>query len=57
MRTLYRHYPTRPALVAALRLRSFQLVLQHARAAALSDEPGPRHPSNSSNGRSQHAMS
>jgi len=37
--TLYRHYPTRPALLAALTLRSFQLVLQHARAAALSDEP------------------
>ena len=32
--TLYRHYPTRPALLAALTLRSFQLVLQHARAAA-----------------------
>jgi AcrR family transcriptional regulator len=39
--TLYRHYPTRPALLAALTLRSFQLVLQHARAAALSDEPAP----------------
>jgi AcrR family transcriptional regulator len=39
--TLYRHYPTRPALLAALALRSFQLVLQHARAAALSDEPAP----------------
>ena len=37
--TLYRHYPTRPALLAALTLRSFNLVLQHARAAALSDEP------------------
>jgi AcrR family transcriptional regulator len=39
--TLYRHYPTRPALLAALTLRSFQLVLQHARAAALSDESAP----------------
>jgi AcrR family transcriptional regulator len=39
--TLYRHYPTRPALLAALALRSFQLVLQHARTAALSDEPAP----------------
>src|SRR3954447_23583320 len=38
--TLYRHYPTRPALLAALTLRSFHLVLQHARAAALSDEAG-----------------
>jgi AcrR family transcriptional regulator len=36
--TLYRHYPTRSALLAALTLRSFQLVLEHARAAALSDE-------------------
>jgi AcrR family transcriptional regulator len=39
--TLYRHYPTRPALLAALTLRSFNLVLQHARAAAQSDEPAP----------------
>jgi AcrR family transcriptional regulator len=39
--TLYRHYPTRPALLEALTLRSFHLVLQHARAAALSDEPPP----------------
>ena len=39
--TLYRHYPTRPALLAALTLRSFQLVLQHARVAALSDESAP----------------
>jgi AcrR family transcriptional regulator len=39
--TLYRHYPTRPALLAALTLRSFQLVLQHARAAALSDDAAP----------------
>jgi AcrR family transcriptional regulator len=39
--TLYRHYPTRPALLAALTLRSFNLVLEHARAAAQSDEPAP----------------
>jgi AcrR family transcriptional regulator len=39
--TLYRHYPTRPALLAALTERSFNLVLQHARAAAVSDEPAP----------------
>lgn len=39
--TLYRHFPTRPALLAALTLRAFQLVLQHARAAAQSDEPAP----------------
>ncbi len=39
--TLYRHYPTRPALFAALTLRFFQLLLQHARAAALSDESAP----------------
>ena len=39
--TLYRHFPTRPALLAALTLRSFGLVLQHARAAALSGEPAP----------------
>ena len=39
--TLYRHYPTRPALLAALTRRSFNLVLQHARAAALSNEPPP----------------
>jgi hypothetical protein len=35
--TLYRHFPTRPALLAALTMRSFELVLQHARTAALSD--------------------
>ena len=34
-----RHYPTRPALLAALTRRSFNLVLQHARAAALSNAP------------------
>src|ERR1700704_473225 len=39
--TLYRHYATRPALLAALTLRSFHLGLQHARAAAQSDEPAP----------------
>jgi AcrR family transcriptional regulator len=39
--TLYRHYPTRPALLEALTLRSFHLVLQHARAAALSEQPAP----------------
>jgi AcrR family transcriptional regulator len=37
--TVYRHYPTRPALLTALTLRSFHLVLEHARAAAISDEP------------------
>ena len=39
--TLYRHYPTRPALLAALTVRSFDLVLQHARAAAQSDKQAP----------------
>jgi AcrR family transcriptional regulator len=39
--TLYRHYPTRSALLMALTLRSFDVVLQHARAAALSNEPAP----------------
>jgi AcrR family transcriptional regulator len=39
--TLYRHYPTRPALLTALTKRSFNLARQHARAAALSDEPAP----------------
>jgi len=39
--TLYRHYPTRPALLAALTLRSFHIVLQHARTAAQSDQPAP----------------
>ncbi len=55
--TLYRHYPTRPALLAALTLRSFKLVLQHARAAALSDEPPPRPSRGSSNRRSRPATS
>jgi AcrR family transcriptional regulator len=36
--TLYRHYPTRQALLAALVTRSFRLVLGHARAAADSDQ-------------------
>jgi AcrR family transcriptional regulator len=39
--TVYRHYPTRPALLAALTMRSFHLVLGHARVAALSDAPAP----------------
>jgi AcrR family transcriptional regulator len=39
--TLYRHYPTRGALLAALTIRSFHLVLDHARAAALSEGPAP----------------
>ena len=39
--TLYRHYPTRPALLEALTLRSFDLVLKHARTAALGDQPAP----------------
>jgi AcrR family transcriptional regulator len=39
--TLYRHYPTRPTLLAALTLRSFNVVLEHARGAALSAEPAP----------------
>jgi AcrR family transcriptional regulator len=39
--TLYRHYPTRAALLAALSLRSYRLVLDHARTAADSDEPAP----------------
>ena len=39
--TVYRHYPTRAALLAALTLRSFHLVLEHARTAAQSDDPAP----------------
>jgi len=39
--TLYRHYPTRAALLAALALRSYRLVLDHARAAADSGEAAP----------------
>jgi AcrR family transcriptional regulator len=34
--TLYRHYPTRARLLAALAHRSYRLVLDHARAAAAS---------------------
>jgi AcrR family transcriptional regulator len=37
--TLYRHFPTRAALFAALANRAFVLVLGHAREAAESDEP------------------
>jgi AcrR family transcriptional regulator len=36
--TLYRHYPTREALLEALALRSYRLVLDHARGAVDSDE-------------------
>jgi AcrR family transcriptional regulator len=39
--TLYRHYPTRSALLTALTLRSFDLVLENARAAARSTDPAP----------------
>ncbi|MBV8991799.1 MAG: helix-turn-helix transcriptional regulator, partial [Solirubrobacterales bacterium] len=39
--TVYRHYPTRSALLTALTERSFRLVLDHARAAARSKEPAP----------------
>src|ERR1700677_1195988 len=39
--TLYRPYPTRPALPAALPVRSLNPAPAHARAAALSDEPAP----------------
>jgi AcrR family transcriptional regulator len=37
--TVYRHYPTRAALLAALSLRSYDLVLDHARTAANADGP------------------
>jgi putative acetyltransferase len=37
--TLYRHFPTRRVLLAAVGHRSFRLVLDHARAAAARDEP------------------
>jgi AcrR family transcriptional regulator len=37
--TVYRHFPTRADLLAALALRSYELVLEHARAAADSEEP------------------
>ena len=39
--TLYRHYPTRAALLTALTLRSFELVRRHAHAAAVPDVPAP----------------
>jgi len=39
--TVYRHYPARPALLAALALRSYRIVLGHARAAADSKQPAP----------------
>jgi AcrR family transcriptional regulator len=39
--TLYRHYPTRAALFAALALRAYRLVLDHARAAADSGDSVP----------------
>ncbi len=39
--TLYRHYPTRPALLAALTLGSFTLVRDHAQIAAQSEDPAP----------------
>jgi AcrR family transcriptional regulator len=39
--TVYRHYPTRAALFAALTLRSYHLVLDHARAAVDSNQPAP----------------
>lgn len=37
--TLYRHYPTRGALLSALSRRSWDLVLDHARTAACDDGP------------------
>jgi len=37
--TVYRHYPTRPALLSALSLRSYRLVLEHARAAVGREGP------------------
>jgi len=37
--TLYRHFPARGALFAALAIRAFRLVLGYAREAADSDEP------------------
>lgn len=39
--TLYRHYPSREHLLYALVLRSFDLVVRHARAAASSRESAP----------------
>src|SRR5450432_2737660 len=37
--TVYRHFPTRAALLAALSQRAFRLVLDHARTAADADGP------------------
>jgi AcrR family transcriptional regulator len=39
--TLYRHFPTRLALLTALTMRSFNLALDHARAAAGSTDAAP----------------
>jgi AcrR family transcriptional regulator len=39
--TLYRHYPARADLLAALASRAYQLVLGHARTAAASEKPAP----------------
>jgi AcrR family transcriptional regulator len=39
--TVYRHYPTRAELLAALTLRSYHLVLDHARGALESNESAP----------------
>jgi AcrR family transcriptional regulator len=39
--TLYRHFPTREDLLAALSERSFGVALEHAREAAESGRPGP----------------
>jgi AcrR family transcriptional regulator len=39
--TLYRHYPTRSDLLAALAARAYGLVLDHARTAAAGDRPAP----------------
>jgi AcrR family transcriptional regulator len=39
--TLYRHYPARADLLAALASRAYQLVLDHARTAAASEKPAP----------------
>ena len=40
--TLYRHYPTRAALLGALTMKSFDVVLEQARLAAGSTDPAPR---------------
>ena len=39
--TVYRHFPTRAKLLAALTMRSYHLVLDHARTALDSDESAP----------------